>query len=66
MRNNKNKHELVIKPKKGFFSLDIHEMLEYKELLFFLALRNLKIYLKKTIEWYLSLNRITKKMKRNG
>jgi len=49
MSANKNEYELVIKPKKGFFSIDIHEMLEYKELLFFLALRQIKIRYKQTI-----------------
>ena len=47
--NNKNEYELIIRPKKGFFSIDIHEMLEYKELLFFLALRQIKIRYKQTI-----------------
>ncbi|MCK4732898.1 MAG: ABC transporter permease, partial [Methanophagales archaeon] len=47
--NNKNEYELIIRPKKGFFSIDLHEMLEYKELLFFLALRQIKVRYKQTI-----------------
>lgn len=49
MTNNKNEYELIIKPKKGLFSIDLHEMLEYKELLFFLALRQIKVRYKQTI-----------------
>ena len=44
-----NEYELIIKPKKGIFSIDIHEMLEYKELLFFLALRQIQIRYKQTV-----------------
>jgi lipopolysaccharide transport system permease protein len=47
--NNKNGYELIIKPKKGLFAIELHEMLEYKELLFFLALRQIKIRYKQTI-----------------
>ncbi len=49
MTNNKREYELVIKPEKGLFSIDFREMLEYKELLFFLALREIKIRYKQTI-----------------
>jgi hypothetical protein len=44
-----NEYELIIKPKKGLLSIDIHEMLEYKELLFFLALRQIQIRYKQTL-----------------
>lgn len=49
MTDNKNECELIIRSKKGFFSLDLHEMLEYKKLLFFLALRQIKIRYKQTL-----------------
>ena len=44
-----NEYELIIKPKKSFFSINLHELLQYKELLFFLALREIKIRYKQTI-----------------
>lgn len=42
-------YELVIKPQYGFFNINWHEMLEYRELLFFLALREIKIRYKQTV-----------------
>jgi lipopolysaccharide transport system permease protein len=48
-----NKHEsnyeLIIRPKYGFLDLNWQELKEYKELLFFLALREIKIRYKQTI-----------------
>ena len=49
MISNKNNYEVIIKAKKGFFSIDLHEIWEYKELLFFLALRQIKVRYKQTI-----------------
>lgn len=44
-----NAYEVIIRPKKGFFALDLHELREYKELLFFLAWRQIKIRYKQTV-----------------
>lgn len=41
--------ELVIRPKYGLFDLNWKELLEYHELLFFLALREIKIRYKQTV-----------------
>lgn len=49
MISNKNNYKVIIKAKKGFFSFDLHEIWEYKELLFFLALRQIKVRYKQTI-----------------
>ena len=49
MISNKNNYEVIIKPKKGFLSVDLHEIWEYRELLFFLALRQIKVRYKQTI-----------------
>lgn len=49
MISNKNNYEVVIKAKKGFFSVNLHEIWEYRELLFFLALRRIKVRYKQTI-----------------
>ena len=49
MISNKNNYELIIKARKGFFSVDLHEIWEYRELLFFLALREIKVRYKQTI-----------------
>ena len=42
-------YELVIKPKYGFLNINWQELVEYRELLFFLALREIKIRYKQTI-----------------
>lgn len=42
-------YELVIRPKYGFLDINWQELKEYRELLFFLALRELKIRYKQTI-----------------
>mgnify|MGYP001092778382 CR=1 FL=1 len=49
MISNKNNYKVIIKAKKGFFSIDLHEIWEYRELLFFLALRQIKVRYKQTI-----------------
>jgi len=49
MISNKNNYEVIIKAKKGFFSIGLHEIWEYRELLFFLALRQIKVRYKQTI-----------------
>ena len=49
MISNKNNYEVIIKARKGFFSVDLHEIWEYRELLFFLALRQIKVRYKQTI-----------------
>jgi lipopolysaccharide transport system permease protein len=42
-------YELVIQPRYGFFDLNWKELLEYRELLFYLALREIKIRYKQTL-----------------
>jgi len=42
-------YELIIKPKYGFFDINWQEIIEYKELLYFLALREIKIRYKQTV-----------------
>lgn len=42
-------YELIIRPKYGFLDLNWQELKEYRELLFFLALRDIKIRYKQTI-----------------
>ncbi|MDD2340091.1 MAG: ABC transporter permease [Methanosarcina sp.] len=42
-------YELVIRPKYGFLDINWQELQEYRELLFFLALREIKIRYKQTI-----------------
>lgn len=49
MTLNKTEYELIIKPRKGIFSIDLRELLLYRELLFFLALREIKIRYKQTV-----------------
>jgi len=49
MISNKNNYEVIIKAKKGFLSVDLHEIWEYRELLFFLTLRQIKVRYKQTI-----------------
>jgi len=49
MTDTPSHYELVIKPSYGFLNINWQEMLEYRELLFFLALREIKIRYKQTI-----------------
>ena len=42
-------YELVIRPKYGFLDINWQELKEYRELLFFLALREIKIRYKQTV-----------------
>jgi lipopolysaccharide transport system permease protein len=49
MTDNQSNYELVIKPQYGFLNINIQELKEYRELLFFLALREIKIRYKQTI-----------------
>ncbi len=49
MTDAQSNYELVIKPSYGFLNINWQEMLEYRELLFFLALREIKIRYKQTI-----------------
>jgi lipopolysaccharide transport system permease protein len=42
-------YELVIRPKYGLLDINLQELKEYKELLYFLALREIKIRYKQTI-----------------
>lgn len=49
MKASNSQYELIIKPKYGFFNINWQELKEYKELLFFLALREIKIRYKQTI-----------------
>lgn len=44
----KNDYEMIIRPKKGLFAIDLREMLYYRELLYFLAWREIKIRYKQT------------------
>jgi lipopolysaccharide transport system permease protein len=49
MTEHKTDYELVIRPKYGFLDINWQELKEYRELLFFLALREIKIRYKQTI-----------------
>lgn len=49
MTDTQSSYELIIKPKYGFFNLNWNEILDYRELLFFLALREIKIRYKQTV-----------------
>jgi lipopolysaccharide transport system permease protein len=49
MTDDQPNYELVIKPHYGFLNINWQELLEYRELLFFLALREIKIRYKQTI-----------------
>jgi len=48
MNEHINDYELVIRPKYGLLDINWHQLKEYRELLFFLALRELKIRCKQT------------------
>lgn len=49
MTDAKNGYEIIIRPKKGLFAIDLREMLHYRELLYFLAWREIKIRYKQTV-----------------
>ena len=49
MIDKQSSYELVIKPKYGFLNINWQEIKEYKELLYFLALREIKIRYKQTV-----------------
>lgn len=49
MMDNKNDYELIIRPQVGLISIDFQELLHYKELLFFLTWREIKVRYKQTI-----------------
>jgi len=49
MTENATNYELVIRPKYGLLDINCQELREYRELLFFLALRDIKIRYKQTI-----------------
>jgi lipopolysaccharide transport system permease protein len=49
MTKHATNYELIIRPKYGFLDLNWHELKEYRELLFFLAIREIKIRYKQTI-----------------
>jgi len=49
MTDTQSSYELVIKPKYGILNINWQEIIEYKELLYFLALREIKIRYKQTV-----------------
>ncbi|MEL7663303.1 MAG: ABC transporter permease [Methanosarcina mazei] len=49
MTDHATDYELVIRPKYGFLDINWQELKEYRELLFFLALREIKIRYKQTV-----------------
>ncbi|MBW6519281.1 MAG: ABC transporter permease [ANME-2 cluster archaeon] len=49
MTDEKNEFELVIRPQKGLFSIDLAELMHYRELLYFLTWREVKVRYKQTI-----------------
>jgi lipopolysaccharide transport system permease protein len=49
MMDKQSSYELVIKPQYGFININWQEIIEYKELLYFLALREIKIRYKQTV-----------------
>jgi len=49
MNEHATDYELIIRPKYGFLDLNWQELKEYRELLYFLALREIKIRYKQTI-----------------
>ena len=40
---------ITVKPSKGWISLNLHELWEYRELLYFLTWRNIKVRYKQTV-----------------
>lgn len=49
MSESNTNYELVIKPQYAFLNINWQELIEYRELLFFLALREIKIRYKQTV-----------------
>lgn len=49
MTEHSSDYELVIRPKYGLLDINLRELIEYRELLFFLALREIKVKYKQTI-----------------
>lgn len=49
MVDNKNDFELVIRPQKGLLNIDLQELFHYRELLFFLTWREIKVRYKQTV-----------------
>lgn len=49
MADNKNDFELVIRPQKGLLNIDLQELFHYRELLFFLTWREIKVRYKQTV-----------------
>ena len=49
MIENKNDYELVIRPQKGMLNIDLQELFHYRELLFFLTWREIKVRYKQTV-----------------
>ena len=49
MIDNKNDYELVIRPQKGLLNIDLQELFHYRELLFFLTWREIKVRYKQTV-----------------
>lgn len=49
MGEHSNEYELIIRPSYGVFDLNWKELVEYRELLFFLTLRQIKVRYKQTI-----------------
>ena len=46
---NNNDYELVIRPQKGLLNIDLQELFHYRELLFFLTWREVKVRYKQTV-----------------
>ena len=49
MTDNKNNYELIIRPQKGLLNIDLQELFHYRELLFFLTWREIKVRYKQTV-----------------
>ena len=49
MVTEKGKWDLIIKPDKGFFHLDIKNLYDYKDLIYMLVLRDFVTFYKQTI-----------------
>jgi len=45
----KSQHQIIIEPKKGWQFIDWKELISYKDLLFFLVMRDIKVLYKQTI-----------------
>ena len=49
MADTKNNFELVIRPQKGLLNIDLQELFHYRELLYFLTWREIKVRYKQTV-----------------